>query len=169
MLRSMSQLKTKKTDVAPSRGPGFVLPTPQQYPQADVIIYDGNCVFCTKQVHNLKRLDGKNRLAFVSLHDPFVARHFPDLRPDQLMKQIYLVPHGVDGYKSKRYGGAAAIGYLSRRLPKLWIFAPVFHIPFTLPIQQWFYQQIAKRRYKIAGKTGPACDENGSCEIHFKD
>lgn len=167
----MSQVETKSKDAETASGElRNDLPTPQQYPQADVVIFDGNCVFCTKQVENLKRLDGRNRLAFVSLHDPFVARHFPDLSFEQLMEQIYLIPNGAEGYSTKRYGGAAAIVYLSRRLPKLWWFAPLFHIPFTLPIQQWFYRQIAKRRYKIAGKSdGLECDEDGTCEVHFKD
>ncbi len=98
-----------------------------------------------------------------------LRRHFPDLQHEQLMEQIYLIPFGGDGYSTYRYGGAAAIRYLSRRLPKLWVFAPLLHIPFTLPIQQWFYRQIAKRRYKIAGKRGSDCDDDGTCEVHFKD
>ena len=165
----MNQLEADKLDTSHSPEPGLNLPSPNQFPRADVVIFDGNCVFCTKQVGNLMRLDGKNRLAFVSLHDPFVAREFPDLHHDQLMEQIYLVPNSAEGYTADRYGGAAAIRYLSRRLPKLWIVAPIFHIPFTMPIQQWVYQQVAKRRYKIAGKTGTACDENGTCDLHFKD
>lgn len=146
------------------------LPSPKDFPQADVVIYDGDCVFCSHQVKNLVRLDGKNRLAFISLHDEFVAEQFSDLSYDQLMEQIYLIPSaGKDGYTNQRLGGAAAIRYLTRRLPKLWLLAPLMHIPFTLPIWQWGYTQIAKRRYKIAGKSGPQCDENGSCELHFKD
>jgi len=31
------------------------------------------------------------------------------------------------------------------------------------------YTQVAKRRLKIAGKSGEQCDENGTCELHFKD
>lgn len=163
-------LETQSKEPAKSNIPFRDLPSPQQFPQADVVIYDGKCVFCTKQVENLKRLDGKNRLAFVSLHDPFVAAHFSDLSFEQLMDQIYLIPYGSSGYSSKRLGGAAAIRYLSRRLPKLWLFAPIFHIPFTLPIQQWIYRQIAKRRYKISGKTDSLdCDEDGTCDLHFKD
>lgn len=147
-----------------------VLPGPRVFPNADVVIYDGQCVFCTKQVSNLLRLDGKNRLAFVSLHDEFVAEQFPDLGFDQLMKQIYLIPSaGEAGYSSKRLGGAAAVRHLTCRLPKLWIMAPLMHIPFTMPFWQWGYMQIANRRYKIAGKSEPQCDENGTCDLHFKD
>ena len=150
---------------------GAIFPSPGDYPGADVVIYDGQCVFCTKQVSNLMKLDGKNRLAFVSLHDEFVAEQFPDLGYDQLMEQIYLVPSAGEegGYSSQRLGGAAAIRHLTCRLPKLWIMAPLMHIPFTMPFWQWGYKQIAKRRYKIAGKSGPQCDDDGSCDLHFKD
>jgi len=37
-----------------------------------------------------------------------------------------------------------------------------------LPIQQWFYNQVAKRRYKIANTDGLEC-EDGACAIHFED
>ncbi len=144
------------------------LPSPSELPDADVVIYDGKCVFCTSQVKNLKWFDGKNRIAFVSLHDEFVATNFPDLTHDQLMEQLYLVPNSESGYSEKRYGGMAAVRYLTRQLPKLWIFAPLMHIPFTHSLQQWIYRQIAKRRYKIAGKNDSDCDDDGTCELHFK-
>ena len=49
------------------------LPTPADLPDAHVVIYDGECVFCQQQVKNLRRFDGGDRLAFISLHDPLVA------------------------------------------------------------------------------------------------
>ena len=136
------------------------LPTTAELPDAPVVIYDGHCKFCTGQVKNLARWDGKGRIAFISLHEPEVARRWPDLTHEMLMDQMYLVdPQG------NRYGGAAAFRYLSRKLPKLWILAPVMHIPFTLPIWQFFYRQVAKRRY-LMGKTAEACDDGG-CKVHF--
>ena len=143
--------------------------SPVQLPNADVVIFDGQCVFCQGQVKNLKRFDGKNRLSFISLHDPFVSENFPDLSHEQMMEQMYIVPNSANGYTTARHGGAAALRYLTRRLPRLWIFAPLLHIPFTLPIVQWCYKQVAKRRYKIAGKSVTGCDENGTCELHFDD
>lgn len=166
----MNQLDTQP-DNPPTRRTAVStdFPSPIELPRADLVIFDGDCVFCTGQVKNLMRFDGNDRLAFISLHDEFVAEHFPDLSHEQMMEKIFVVPNSKSGYTDQRYGGAAGIRYLTRRLPKLWIFAPLFHIPFTQPIQQWCYRQIAKRRYKIARKTGPDCDENGTCDLHFKD
>ncbi|MCA9123761.1 MAG: DUF393 domain-containing protein [Planctomycetaceae bacterium] len=136
------------------------LPGLEEHPNADVVIFDGNCNFCRGQVERLARWDRGGRLAFVSLHDPLVAQRYPDLTHDQLMEQMYLVDQS-----GQRYGGAAAFRYLSRKLPRLWLLAPLMHLPFTLPLWQWCYRQVAKRRYKIAGKQD--CDGN-ACEVHFK-
>ena len=138
-------------------GDSVVLPSPHDLPDADVVIYDGNCVFCRGQVTRLARWDGGRRLAFVSLHDALVAERFPDLAHDQLMQQMVVVTR--DG---RRYGGAAALRYLTRRLPRLWPLAPLLHLPFSLPVWQWAYRQIAKRRYRL--NPDAACDE--ACKIH---
>jgi len=138
------------------------LRTPAENPAADVVIYDGHCRFCTNQVQKLARWDGKGRLAFLSLHDEEVAKRYPQLSYDELMKQMYVFT--ADG---KQYAGAAAFRYLTRRLPWLYALAPLLHIPCSLPIWQWLYRQVAIRRYKIAGKTGEAC-EGDACAVHLR-
>jgi predicted DCC family thiol-disulfide oxidoreductase YuxK len=137
------------------------LPSPAELPNAAVVLYDGHCKFCSGQVQNLARWDGQGLIAFISLHDPEVARRWPDLTHEMLMEQMYLIdPVG------QRHSGAGAFRYLTRLLPKLWILAPLLHIPFSLPIWQFFYRQVAKRRY-LMGKTAEACDDGG-CKVHFK-
>lgn len=140
------------------------LPDPADAPRADVVIYDGQCQFCTSQVRTLHRLDfGGKRLAFLSLHDRRVAERYPDLAYEQLMEQMYVVSR--DG---RRHGGADAVRYLSRRLPALWIAAPVLHVPGSAGVWRSMYRQIAKRRYRLAGKAGPGC-EGDACSLHFGD
>lgn len=135
------------------------LPDPDNLTDADVVIYDGQCNFCRSQVRNLKRLDwGGRRLAFLSLHDPRVGERYPDLTKDQLMEQMYVVDQS-----GNRHGGADAVRYLSRRLPSLWVAAPILHLPGTAGLWRWLYRQVAKRRYKLAGKN---C-ENDACSVHF--
>jgi predicted DCC family thiol-disulfide oxidoreductase YuxK len=139
------------------------LPTPAENLDADIVIYDGHCRFCTAQVQNLARWDGSGRrLAFLSLHDPEVARRFPDLTYDQLIAEMYVVDR-----QGRRFGGAAAFRYLTTRLPRLYWLAPLMHIPFTMPLWRWGYRQIAKRRYWFMGKTAAACD-NSACKLHSK-
>ncbi len=126
--------------------------------QKDVVLYDGQCNFCRSQINILRRLDGRNRLEFVSLHDPDVATSYPNLTYEQLMEQIWIVtPAGA------QYGGAYAVKYLSVRLPILWPMAPLMHIPLSMPLWSFLYRQVAKNRYKIAGRD---CDDGGTCSMH---
>jgi len=145
-----------------------VLPTPAELPDAHVVIYDGKCVFCQRQVKNLRWFDGKDRLAFVSLHDQFVAENYPDLTYEMLMDQMYIIPGKSTGKNEHRYGGAEGVAFLSTQFGKLWILAPILNFPFMMPVWQFFYRQVANRRYKIAGKQDDACDEDGTCDLHFK-
>lgn len=138
------------------------LPTPSDRPGADVMIYDGDCRFCTAGAKRIAGWDRGGRVAFLSLHDPVVAARYPDLTHDMLMEELYIVDrHG------HRHAGASAFRYLTRRLPRLWLLAPLMHIPFSLPLWKWGYRQVAQRRYKIAGKNGGGCDGD-ACAVHFK-
>lgn len=136
--------------------PSTELPAPSELPQADVLIYDGECSFCRSQVERFHRLDGANRLAFVSLHDPSVRENYPDLSHEQLMEEMVLVDQS-----GNRHAGHHALQYLTWRLPKLRIFHPLFHIPLTGSLWQAAYKWVAKRRYLIGGRR---CDD-GVCKI----
>ncbi len=136
------------------------LPSPADRPGADVVIFDGHCQICTGQIRRLVRWDWGGRLAYLSLHDPEVARRWPDLTHDALMEEMYL----IDRY-GHRHPGALAVRYLSRRLPTLWWLAPILHLPGTLRLWQWLYRQIAQRRYRF-GRVA-TCDD-GACRLHMK-
>ena len=135
------------------------LPSPTGSPHADIVIYDGHCRFCTNSVRWLHEFGG-GRLAFLSLHDEEVARRFPELTHDQMMEEMFVVDQA-----GKALGGAAAFRYLTRRLPLLWILAPMLHIPFSLGLWKFLYRQVAQRRYRW-GRTD-SC-ESGSCDVHFR-
>jgi predicted DCC family thiol-disulfide oxidoreductase YuxK len=138
------------------------LPDPDESSEADVVLFDGECRFCRGQVENLRRLDrGGHRLAFLSLHDPRVGERYPDLSHDQLMEQMYVVDQ-----QGQRHGGADAVRYLSRRLPILWPLAPLLHVPGSAGLWRWMYQQVAKHRYRLAGKTEEGC-AGERCRLHF--
>ncbi len=139
--------------------PPTVLPDPDTRGDTDVVIFDGECRFCRGGVERLQQLDlGGKRLSFLSLHDPRVTERYPDLSYDDLMSQMYVVDQA-----GTRHGGADAVRYLSRRLPLLWPVMPILHVPGSARLWRWLYAQVAKRRYKIAGKD---C-ENGACSIHL--
>lgn len=135
------------------------MPDPSDRPQADVVIWDGQCSFCLKQVQRLRRFDVFGQLAYLSLHDVRVGERYPDLSQAAMMEQMWVVTG--DG---RRFGGADAGRYLSRKLPGLWWLAPLLHIPASMPLWRWLYGKIAERRYRLSGMT---CDDEESCRIHL--
>ncbi len=135
------------------------LPSPADRPEADILIFDGECRFCRAQIRRLHAIDTRGRLAFLSLHDPETSRRWPELTYDELMDHMYL----VDG-SGGQHAGAAAFRYLSRKLPLLWWLAPLMHIPGSLPLWQFIYRQVARIRYRF-GRV-EECDK-GSCSLHF--
>ena len=140
--------------------PAMILPTPEQRPEADIVIYDGQCSFCRGHVERFARWDRAGRLAFLSLHDPHVYERFPSLDRDELMRHMVVMDrHG------KKHAGAAAIRYLSRHLPRLWPLAPLLHLPGTLPLWQWCYGFVARQRYRLGGRH--ECTDE-SCHVHLR-
>jgi predicted DCC family thiol-disulfide oxidoreductase YuxK len=136
------------------------LPSPTDRPDAAVLIFDGHCQFCQAQVRRVASWDSNQRLAFLSLHDPVVQERYPDLSHDVLMQAMVIVdPTG------ERHVGAGAARYLSRVIPRMWLLAPLLHVPGSLPLWQWGYRQVAERRYRW---NQPEACENGSCSVHFR-
>ncbi len=135
-----------------------VLPTPDERPDSDVVIYDGHCRICTAQVRKLLWWDCRKKLSYLSLHDPEVSRRWPDLSHDRLMQEMVIIDrHG------NRHWGPAAIRYLTRRLRRLWWASPFLHFPGSMIIWRPLYRWIARNRYRLSG--GPTCDE-GTCALH---
>ena len=134
------------------------LPTPAERPESDVVIYDGHCRICTAQVRKLPWWDCQKRLSYLSLHDPEVARRWPDLPFDRMMQEMVIVDQG-----GGRHWGPEAIRYLSRRLRRLWWASPFLHFPGSMLIWRPTYRWIARNRYRLSG--GPVCDE-GTCSLH---
>ena len=129
--------------------------TTRHHPSRDTVLYDGQCRFCRSQIALLRTVDVTGRLECTSLHDPGVARDFPEIAPEDLHRQMYVVDtHGI------ARGGADAVRYLSRRLVLLWPLALILHVPGTMPIWKRLYAFVARHRLKIAGSRA-----DGTCRL----
>ena len=122
----------------------FPLPDPEDRPRAEVVIYDATCRLCRSTCRSLERLDRGGRLAFLPLRDERVSQRYPDLSRAELEKHVYVVDSG-----GRRRSGAGAVRYLSRRLPALWPLAPALHIPGSMPLWRWLYDQVSRRRHAL--------------------
>jgi predicted DCC family thiol-disulfide oxidoreductase YuxK len=119
-------------------------------PSRDVVLYDGQCRFCRGQMAILRRLDPTRRLQLTSLHDPSVARDFPELPRELLLEEMVTIDR-----RGRPRAGATAWRHVARQLPLLWPMAVPLHIPGSLPIWNWLYRLIARNRYRFA----VTCDE----------
>ena len=129
-----------------------------KHPAYDTVLFDGECRFCQRQIAILRLLDVQRRFIYTSLHESSVSIDFPELSSKQLQEQMFV----IDTQGNAR-GGAVAVRYLSRKLPLLWPLALLLHIPGTLPLWNWLYTFVAKRRLWIAGR----CDDE-SCQLPQK-
>jgi predicted DCC family thiol-disulfide oxidoreductase YuxK len=136
------------------------LPSPADRPHADVVLYDGHCRFCTKGVRQLLFWDSRDKLAYLSLHDPEVKRRWPDISHERLMNEMCIIDQ-----KGNRYWGPEAVRYLTRRLRRLWWAAPFLYFPGSMLVWRPLYRFVANNRYRLLGKT-EACDEGGTCSLH---
>lgn len=130
-----------------------VLLTTANHPVRDTVLYDGKCRFCRSQMAILRWLDPAGRLQLTSLHDPTVARDFPELSQDLLLDEMVVIDQA-----GRARAGARAWRHLTRRLPLIWPLAVPLHVPGSLPLWDWLYRLIARNRYRFAG----TCDD-GTC------
>jgi predicted DCC family thiol-disulfide oxidoreductase YuxK len=136
------------------------IPSPDERPGADVIIYDGQCPLCLAMVTRLTEWDRWRRLAYIPLQNPMVTQRWPRLDREQLMKEVYLISS-----QGHIYRGAEVLRVLTRRIPRLWPLVPLVHLPGTLPFWQWLYHAISRRRYLFGPRS--ACAP-GTCHWHQK-
>lgn len=134
------------------------LPRPDERPQADVVIYDGNCGICTAQIKKLPWWDCQQKLSYLSLHDPEVSERWPKMPADRLMAEMCIVDS-----QGQEYWGAEAVRYLTRRLRRLWWLAPLLYFPGSMVLWRPLYRWIAKNRYRLSGTE--AC-ESDACQLH---
>jgi predicted DCC family thiol-disulfide oxidoreductase YuxK len=115
------------------------------WPDDDVILYDGVCVFCSRWVQFIVARDQPARFRFTAIQSPYGTRLAQALRIDAADPDTNAVIHGgVAFFKSD-----GALTVLSC-LPG-WRFVRVlFLVP--KPLRDALYNVVAKNRYRIFGK-----------------
>jgi predicted DCC family thiol-disulfide oxidoreductase YuxK len=147
----------------PTTEPPTALPSPAERPDADIVVFDGHCGFCTAQIKNLLRWDKDGCLAYLSLHDEEVERRWPGIDHDRLMKEMMVVD-----LAGNQYWGPEAIRYFTRRLRGLWWAAWIFYIPGAMFVWRRIYRWVARNRYRISAKFSKSSCDSGTCQLHFK-
>lgn len=115
------------------------------WPDDDVILYDGVCVFCSRWVRFVAARDEDKRFRFTAIQSPYGTRLAQAFGIDPQDPDTNAVIHGGVAY----FKSDAALTVLSH-LPG-WSFArALFAVP--RPIRDAVYNLIARNRYRIFGK-----------------
>jgi predicted DCC family thiol-disulfide oxidoreductase YuxK len=130
-------------------------------PAAPVVLFDGRCEFCRRQVDNLKRLLGAVRateVEWLSFQDRAVLARFPGLSYDACTEAMVLIT--LHGRVCPGLAGAAELLADRSRL------ARAYFLPVLRAFADGSYALVAAHRYRLMGKAVAvgACD--GSCAHH---
>lgn len=106
-----------------------------RWPDDNVILYDGVCVFCSRWVRFVAARDVNRKFRFTAIQSPYGTR----------LAQANAVIHGgVAWFKSD-----AALTVLSQLPRWQWVMV-LFAVP--RPLRDLVYDLIARNRYRIFGK-----------------
>ncbi|SFQ42994.1 Predicted thiol-disulfide oxidoreductase YuxK, DCC family [Amycolatopsis arida] len=114
-----------------------------------VLLYDGDCGFCTKSV---AWLDQRNLLGFPARPWQSVPDHELPASPEALMTEVVLTRPG-----RRPLGGADAIAACVRESPSRLRFAGrLLALPGLRGLARAVYRLVARNRYRLPGSTA-AC------------
>ncbi|MBV9985250.1 DCC1-like thiol-disulfide oxidoreductase family protein [Bradyrhizobium sp.] len=115
------------------------------WPDDDVILFDGVCVFCSRWVHFVSTRDIDKRFHFTTIQSPYGARLARTLGIDPGDPDTNAVIHGGKAHLQSD----AALTVLSTLPRWRWVRA-LFWVP--KPLRDAVYRLIARNRYRIFGK-----------------
>jgi predicted DCC family thiol-disulfide oxidoreductase YuxK len=115
------------------------------WPDDDVILFDGVCVFCSRWVRFVAARDTEARFRFTAIQSPYGARLAHAVGIDVTDPDTNAVIHGGVAY----FKSDGALTVLSQLPGWGWV-----RVLFAVPrfIRDGVYNLIAKNRYRIFGK-----------------
>ena len=124
-----------------------------------VLVYDGRCAFCMREVERLRRLSG-DRVRLESFHDPGVLARHPALTRQRCEEAIQMV--AGDG---RVFSGMEAVARSLLLRPPLGWAAWLYYLPGVRQTLDAGYRVVARNRYRLLRRSCP--DE--ACAPHRID
>ena len=115
------------------------------WPDDDVILYDGVCVFCSRWIRFIASRDSDKRFRFAAIQSGYGTRLAQAFDIDPEDPDTNAVIHGGVAY----FKSDAALTVLSN-LPG-WGWVRALH-SFPKPLRDAIYNLVARNRYRIFGK-----------------
>ncbi|MDB5518901.1 MAG: hypothetical protein JWQ17_5659 [Tardiphaga sp.] len=116
-----------------------------RWPDDDVILYDGVCIFCSRWIRFIAARDVKGQFRFTAIQSDYGQRLAQAFGIDPADPDTNAVIHGGTAY----FKSDAALTVLSN-LPG-WQLVHILRA-FPKPLRDEVYNLVAKNRYRIFGK-----------------
>ena len=130
------------------------MPTLADQSERPVVVYDGQCPFCLKQVEKMRRRDDRGAFEYVPRQDEGLEARFPKLAEGDFNTGMRLVvPEGPI------HVGADAVYHIARELRGWRLWAWLYRVPGLGLLCRVAYAWVAKNRQRLA----QSC-EDGACE-----
>lgn len=116
------------------------------------IIYDGDCLFCTRALRALAWVDVRRAMQLYDSHaSSLIAARFPMLAGADFDQAMFAVTPRGDVFR-----GYFAFKVILRRLPLAWPLLPLFYLPGVDRIGPRAYAWVARNRRRF-GCTTDVC------------
>ena len=120
-----------------------------------VVVYDGECSFCRRQIARIQRSDRANQFEYVARQAVGLEQRFPRLAEGDFNTGMRLIdPEG------RIHVGADAVYEIARRLPAWRRLAWVYRLPIAHRLVRLVYKWIAAHRRSL----GQSC-ASGACAV----
>ena len=123
---------------------GIVTTGYERSKSACIIVYDGECPFCQKQMAWVRARDPQEQFEFVPSQTPDLTKRFPALEGEDLDSGLRLLQ--VDG---SVLSSADAVYEIARRLPRWRWLAWLYRVPGLRALARSFYRWIAAHRHVL--------------------
>ena len=128
---------------APSDHPTYVSAETRPLDR-DVVLYDGQCGFCSRWVNYWAGTLARRGFEIASLEEPWVADRIK-MTPEELVTDIRLLT--ADG---QLISGADVYLYVTRRIWWAWLFYAIFSLPGFNRLIGAGYRWFARNRYCVS-------------------
>lgn len=119
------------------------MPPAQAKPRC-IVVYDGECPFCRKQMAWVRARDRQEHFEFVPSQAPELTQRFPILEGENLSSGLRLLQ--VDG---SVHSSADAVYEIARRLPRWRWLAWLYRVPGLRALARSLYRWIAAHRHVL--------------------
>ena len=126
-------------------------------PERPVVVYDGECPFCLKQLDRMQKRDSKGVFDYQPRQAEGLEERFPKLAEGEFNSGMRLID--ADGSIS---AGADAVYGIARKLDGWKYLAWLYRVPVVHSVCRAAYDWIARNRYRFANNCEDGvCDQNG--------